>query len=121
MLFRSVKTKNYSLQDTRIEIEDLTKVRENTEVCYRDNQDDDLTVPFIQANSFERVISLLENIKDNPMTTEQLAELMEFDERQSDYYFNAGAYIGLFEKKREDKQTKVFLTRLGEEVFFLKL
>jgi len=114
-----VKTKNYSLQDTRIEIEDLTKVRENTEVCYRDNQDDDLTVPFIQANSFERVISLLENIKDNPMTTEQLAELMEFDERQSDYYFNAGAYIGLFEKKREDKQTKVFLTRLGEEVFSL--
>lgn len=114
-----VKTKNYSLQDTRIEIEDLTKVRENTEVCYRDDQDDDLTVPFIQANSFERVISLLENIKDNPMTTEQLAELMEFDERQSDYYFNAGAYIGLFEKKREDKQTKVFLTRLGEEVFSL--
>lgn len=114
-----VKTKNYSLQDTRIEIEDLTKVRENTEVCHRDNQDDDLTVPFIQANSFERVISLLENIKDNPMTTEQLAELMEFDERQSDYYFNAGAYIGLFEKKREDKQTKVFLTRLGEEVFSL--
>ena len=44
---------------------------------------------------------------------------MEFDERQSDYYFNAGAYIGLFEKKREDKQTKVFLTRLGEEVFSL--
>ena len=114
-----VKTKNYSLQDTNIEIDDLIQVRENTDVCFKDNQDIDLEVPFIQANSFERVISLLENMKDNPMTTEQIAELMEFDERQSDYYYNAGAYIGLFEKKSEDKQKKVFLTKLGEEVFSL--
>ena len=58
-------------------------------------------------------------MKDNPMTTEQIAELMEFDMRQSDYYYNAGAYIGLFEKKSEDKQKKVFLTKLGEKVFSL--
>lgn len=114
-----VKTKNYSLQDTTIEIEDLIEVRKNTAVIYRDDQNDDLNVPFIQANSFERVISLLENMKDNPMTTEQIAELMEFDERQSDYYYNAGAYIGIFEKKKDDGQIKVFLTKLGEEVFSL--
>lgn len=114
-----VETKNYSLQDTSIEIADLLKVREQTEVLYPDNQDKDLKVPFIQANSFDRVISLLENVKDNPMTTEQIARLMDFDERQSDYYYNAGAYIGLFEKKTEDRQRKVFLTKLGEEVFSL--
>lgn len=114
-----VRFKNYSLQDTTIEIEDLIRVRENTEVRYKDDQDDDLKVPFIQANSFERVISLLENVKDNPMTTEQIAELMDFDIRQSDYYYNAGAYIGLFQKKTEDDQIKVILTKLGEEVFAL--
>ncbi|MFC2584121.1 MAG: type II restriction enzyme [Lachnoanaerobaculum saburreum] len=114
-----VKTKNYSLQDTTIEVEDLIEVRNNTPIFYKDNQYEDLKVPFIQANSFERVISLLENMKDNPMTTEQIAELMEFDMRQSDYYYNAGAYIGLFEKKSEDKQKKVFLTKLGEKVFSL--
>lgn len=114
-----VKTKNYSLQDTTIEIEDLIEVRKATTVLYRDDQNDDLSVPFIQANSFERVISLLENIKNNPMTTEQIAELMEFDERQSDYYYNAGAYIGIFEKKKDDGQIKVFLTKLGEDVFSL--
>lgn len=114
-----IKTKNYSLQDTTIGIEDLIEVRSNTKICYQDNQNDDLKVPFIQANSFERVISLLENMKDNPMTKEQIAELMVFDERQSDYYFNAGAYLGLFEKKREDKISKVFLTRLGDNVFSL--
>lgn len=114
-----IKTKNYSLQDTTIDIEDLIEVRNNTKICYQDNQYDDLKVPFIQANSFERVISLLENIKDNPMTKEQIAALMVFDERQSDYYYNAGAYLGLFEKKREDKISKVFLTRLGDNVFSL--
>lgn len=114
-----VKTKNYSLQDTTIEVEDLIEVRKNTKVQYQDDQNGDLKVPFVQANSFERVISLLENMKDNPMTTEQIAELMEFDERQSDYYFNAGAYLGLFEKKKDDKQVKVFLTKLGEMVFSL--
>ena len=114
-----MRFKNYSLQDTTIEIEDLIRVRENTEVRYKDDQDDDLKVPFIQANSFERVISLLENVKDNPMTTEQIAELMDFDIRQSDYYYNAGAYIGLFQKKTEDDQIKVILTKLGEEVFAL--
>ncbi len=114
-----IKTKNYSLQDTTIDIEDLIEVRNNTRICYQDNQYDDLKVPFIQANSFERVVSLLENMKDNPMTKEQIAELMVFDERQSDYYYNAGAYLGLFEKKREDKISKVFLTRLGDNVFSL--
>lgn len=114
-----IKTKNYSLQNTTIDIEDLIEVRNNTKICYQDNQHDDLKVPFIQANSFERVISLLENMKDNPMTKEQIAELMVFDERQSDYYYNAGAYLGLFEKKREDKISKVFLTRLGDNVFSL--
>ncbi len=114
-----IKTKNYSLQDTTIDIEDLIEVRNNTKICYQDNQNDDLKVPFVQANSFERVISLLENMKDNPMTKEQIAELMVFDERQSDYYYNAGAYLGLFEKKREDKSSKVFLTRLGDNVFSL--
>ena len=114
-----VKAKNYSLQDTTIEIKDLIEVSINTPIIYKDNQDEDLKVPFIQANSFERVISLLENMKDSPMTTEQISDLMEFDMRQSDYYYNAGAYIGLFEKKSEDKQIKVFLTKLGEEVFSL--
>lgn len=48
----------------------------------------------------DRVISLLENMYENPMTTQQIAELMDFDLRQSDYYFNAGRYLGLFEKTR---------------------
>lgn len=113
-----VKAKNYSLQDTTIDINDLIAVRNTTSIVTTDDQD--LTdIPFIQANSFERVISLLENMYDNPMTSQQIAELMDFESRQSDYYYNAGRYLGLFEKNNEDKQTQVSLTMLGRMVFEL--
>ncbi|MDO5089899.1 MAG: type II restriction endonuclease, partial [Leptotrichiaceae bacterium] len=45
--------------------------------------------------------------------------LIEFDIRQSGYYFNAGKYLKLFEKKKEGKIKVVKLTLLGEKVFKL--
>ncbi len=113
-----VKTKNYSLQDTSIDMEDLISVRNNTNIITDDNMEK-TTIPFVQADSMDRIISLLENMYDNPMTTVQIAELMDFQERQSDYYFNAGKYLGLFEKVKEDKQIFVQLTELGNRVFKL--
>ncbi len=113
-----VRTKNYSLQDTTITLDDLFRVRKDTLVKTDDNMDNS-DVPFIQANSMERIISLLENMYENPMTSQQIAELMDFEPRQSDYYYNAGKYLGLFEKVNEDKQRVVVLTSLGNKVFKL--
>lgn len=112
---RLVRTKNYSLQDTTITFEDLSEVRRNTEISIDDDQEK-YNVPFVQANSFERVISLMENMLDNPMTPMQISELMDFELRQADYYFNAGKYLGLFEKSNEDKQVHVYLTDLGKQI-----
>ena len=113
-----IRSKNYSLQDTTITMEDLQEVRSITSVITDDNMSG-TKIPFIQANSMDRIISLLENMYDNPMTQMQIAELMDFEPRQSDYYFNAGKYLGLFEKKTEDKQTIVALTNLGNKVYKL--
>jgi len=113
-----IRAKNYSLQDTSVTIDDLMAVRKRTEILTTDNQEE-TDIPFIQANSFERVISLLENMYDNPMTPQQIAELMDFELRQSDYYYNAGRYLGLFEKSNEDKQVQVNVTELGRKVFKL--
>lgn len=113
-----IRTKNYSLQDTTIRIDDLLRVRKNTSVKTDDNMGS-ADVPFIQANSMERIISLLENMYENPMTSQQIAELMDFEPRQSDYYYNAGKYLGLFKKISEDKQRVVALTPLGNKVFKL--
>ena len=113
-----VKSKNYSLQDTEISLDELIAVRKKTVITTDDNMDN-TDIPFIQANSMDRVINLLENMYENPMTSQQIAELMDFLPRQSDYYFNAGKYIGLFEKKTDDKQVVVELTALGNRVFKL--
>lgn len=113
-----IRMKNYSLQDTTITLDDLLRVREEIVVNTDDNMEHS-DVPFIQANSMERIISLLENMYENPMTSQQIAELMEFELRQSDYYYNAGRYLGLFEKINEDKQRVVVLTALGNKVFKL--
>ena len=50
------------------------------------------------------------------MTSQQVAELMDFDLRQSDYYYNAGKYLGLFNKQKEDRQRVITLTDLGVEI-----
>ena len=113
-----VKSKNYSLQDTEISLDELIAVRKKTVITTDDNMDN-TDIPFIQANSMDRIINLLENMYENPMTSQQIAELMDFLPRQSDYYFNAGKYIGLFEKKTDDKQVVVELTALGNRVFKL--
>lgn len=111
-----VRVKNYSLQDTTINLEDLCEVRRATVVTTDDNQKN-TDIPFIQANSMDRIISLLENMYDNPLSMSQITELMDFEPRQSDYYFNAGRYLGLFEKQTEDGHPIVHLTEIGKTVF----
>lgn len=113
-----VQTKNYSLQDTSISLEELKEVRRDTTVR-TDDAMEGTDIPFIQANSMERIISLLENMYENPMTSQQIAELMDFDIRQSDYYYNAGKYLGLFEKRKEESQILAALTTQGQKVFKL--
>lgn len=48
-------------------------------------------VPFPQADSFARVISLLEN----PVPKAEMPEAFGFTPRQADYYTNAARYLGL--------------------------
>ena len=111
-----VQAKNYSLQDTEISLDDLIAVRNNTEAITDDNQEN-TDIPFIQADSMYRIINLLENIHDNPMTAHQIADFMDFELRQADYYFNAGKYLGLFDKVVDDRQKVIILTDLGNKLY----
>ena len=115
-----VNSKNYSLQDITITQEDLRQIREKTKIKTDDNRNN-TRIPFIQANSMDRIISLLENLYNNPLTEEQVAELMNFETRQSGYYYNAGRYLGLFQKsyQKENEKIVIKLTSLGKKVFKL--
>lgn len=118
-----VQEKSYSLQETEINNEELFKVYSKTKIKYNDNQTDN-EIPFIQADSFERVISLLEILYEDNKTEEEIADIMQFELRQSNYYFNAGRYLDLFSKVvgfDEDSNRVKFvqLTKLGKQVYLL--
>ncbi len=113
-----VQQKNYSLEDVHITKEELIEVWEKTPVITDDHMVSPTPksyIPFIQADSLERVISLLEHLAIHPMGTGDIAQLMNFKERQSDYYYHAGHYLGLFIKKEQ----AVYLTSLGRKVYQL--
>lgn len=110
-----LRQKNYSFEETKITIQDLIDIYNSTSL-----KQEPVNVPFIQANSFNTVISILEMVKDNPLTTEKIAENIGFKQRQSDYYYNACKYLGLAEKsKNENGNTIVKLTKKGRHLLEL--
>lgn len=118
--------KRYSLENVSISMQDIEDIVESTSIEFSDHYDPTKIhtkdyVPFIQADRFDRIISLLENLHQNPMTDEEIAELMHFggdtssgkiQYRQSGYYYNAGKYLGLFEKKDTKKTGEDILVSL---------
>ena len=104
-----VQERNYSLEDIEITLEDLYETWKKTSIRPEPG------VTFIQADSFNKVISLVENLNGSPMTTGEIAELFGFKERQSDYYFNACRYLGLAEKRSGEEGVKVHITSLGKK------
>ncbi len=113
-----IQEKNYTLQDTEITMEELEQIRKETPIIYSDSMDS-TSIPFIQADSFERVISLMENLYGLPKSEKEIAEeVMQFDPRQANYYYNAGRYLRLFTKvKDSDQMSKLIcLSPLGKKI-----
>lgn len=112
---RLVRERRYSLEDTEIRLEELSAVLQTTE-----ERPEPEKIPFIQADSFDKVISLMEHLENGALTAQEIAGIFGFKERQSDYYYNACAYLGLaVREKGEDGQRRVRLTPLGRKILSL--
>lgn len=112
-----VAKKNYSLEDTIITMEELKEVHSNVVNIQSDDRDKTKT-PFLQADKFERVINLLERLYKGDMNGEEIQNYMKFSSRQKDYYYNAGKYLGLFEKYSTEEGVKKYkLTKLGKSIY----
>lgn len=111
---RLVQERNYSLEDIEITLDDLVDVWHKTVV----QPEPDVT--FIQADSFNKVISLVEHLNENPMNAAEIADLFGFKERQSDYYYNACKFIGLAEKRTDEEGVKVHITGTGRRLLKMK-
>lgn len=95
-----IKSKRYSLvnrEEMKITLDDIINI--NKKIILVDEPE----IPFPQANSFDRVINLLEMLNtDEIKSKEEITDEFKFDPRQTDYYFNAGKYLGFLE---DDKVT----------------
>lgn len=91
-----------------IELEDVLHVFNNVEIV---NEKDN--VPFPQADSFPRVLDILNVLKENQLTAIEISDIYEFDIRQAHYYLAAARYLGLVMKS----EGSVYgLTELGQSI-----
>lgn len=56
-------------------------------------------IPFPQANSMEKIINLVELLHNTPMEQRTITEKYGFDPRQTNYYADAGRYLGLIDRE----------------------
>ncbi|MBN2835733.1 MAG: transcriptional regulator [Candidatus Delongbacteria bacterium] len=113
-----IKHRKYVVQEGSFNIEILAQIIDTTNTIKEPD------IPFPQADSFERVINLCELLKQRDfITKEEITQNYDFDSRQTDYYTNAGKYLGLINTGRDSTtgQTGCFLTKKGNEVFNLNL
>lgn len=113
-----VRHRKYVVQEGTFNLEALAQIIDTTETVKQPE------IPFPQADSFERVINLCELLKQKEfISKEDITQNYDFDGRQTDYYSNAGKYLGLVDTGRDvlTGQTGCFLTTKGKQVFNLNL
>lgn len=110
-----VKSKKYSIEDTEIELTDIEEIFKGIK-----NFNKEPEIPFPQADSFERIINLCELLYDEPKTKNEITENYAFDERQTNYYTDAGRYLGLINKERIDGNIIFDLTVTGRKILNLR-
>lgn len=67
-------------------------------------------IPFPQADSFARVVDLIGLLTTRDLTKEEITENYQFDVRQTQYYTDAGRYLGLIEKYTDPATHEVTFT-----------
>ena len=111
---RLVKQKNYVIA---------------TEICLADIENLLRTVPLVQepdisfpqADNMSRIVNLIELLNEKPMTKQEITLTYDFNERQTNYYTDAGRYLGLIDKAYdEDGNIQFRLSACGHRIMSLK-
>jgi len=111
-----VRQRKYSVKESEINIETIQEMLSQLKIV------DEPKIAFPQADSFERVINLCELLKQKTtLTKDEITFNYDFEGRQTNYYTDAARYLGLVDKKNEDRQVVFFLTIKGREVFNLPI
>lgn len=100
-----------------------------TEVFLSDIENLLMTVPLVvepkisfpQADRMSRIVNLIELLNEKPMTKQDITSKYAFDERQTNYYTDAGRYLGLIEKGHDENGNILFqLSTRGRHIWGLE-
>jgi len=107
-----IKQVDYIIAPENIELNNVEEIFENVTIC----QEPD--VPFPQADKFERVVDLLGLLYEYELTRDVITANYEFDSRQTNYYTDAGRYLGLIDKYKDGITGEItyFLTDVGRSI-----
>jgi hypothetical protein len=109
-----VKQKRYQIEPTEIAVSDIRRLLDQTKIVPEPEK-----VAFPQADEFERVIDLLTRLAsvNGVLTQDEVTTNYAFDLRQTQYYTNAGKYLGLVERLQDDDRGVYYnLTPLGMQL-----
>jgi hypothetical protein len=84
----------YTIDTTPLTFADLTLIWHHTQPALASACAD---IPFPQADNLLLVIDLVKKIAHAPLTTSEITEYLGYDKRQTDYYANAGRWLGLLD------------------------
>ena len=109
--YNSIKLKDikrYILDEpyNPIEVSDIMNIMDDIKFVKESND-----VPFPQANTFNIVLDLLEQLNGHDMTPEDITNFLEYDPRQTNYYIDAAKYLGFVTKDK-----KYILTEYGKSI-----
>lgn len=111
---RLVKQKKYSLEDTSITSSDIQNILDAAATV------PEPPLPFPQADRFERVINICELVYEQELSRTDVTERYDFDARQTNYYTDAARYLGLVEKKREQRKPVYSISTKGRAILGLR-
>lgn len=104
---RLKKVKNYILDEIyqRISLDEIKEIMNMVKIVPEDKE-----IAFPQADTFARVLDMLDVLYENEFTSLDIQEHYAFAMRQADYYLSATRYLGFVEKNSYQ------LTELGKRL-----
>lgn len=108
-----IKQKNYSIEDTEIGMKDLLTVMRQVSL------QPEPEIPFPQADNFQRVINICELLLAQELSRDDITNEYAFDIRQTNYYTDAARYLGLIDKRYEERKPIYTLNETGKRIISL--
>lgn len=109
-----IKQKNYVIA-TEISLSDIENLLRTVPCVQEPN------ISFPQADRMSRIVNLIELLNEKPMTKQDITSEYAFDERQTNYYTDAGRYLDLIDKSCDNDGNIIFqLSARGHHIMELE-